>query len=216
MAIRNRIVISGSIGTGGLEEWSTGITYAGLGSGNLQSPEALQDWAEDAFALVTDGVTNPRLLGMLSTAATVDAVTAYYYPEGGPATGVGASSASPVAGTSTIQQTPQTSVVMSMLTGMAGRSRRGRCYWPALGGVVLGTTLGISASIAQDLADEWAVLISAIADAGGGLDPFFPGVYSPTLDLITPVSQVAVGNVLDTQRRRRDGLAEQYSTADVA
>lgn len=215
MAIRNKIVLTGSLGNPGVEEWSIGVHYGGLGSGNLQTSAELQDWAEDAFAIFTDFVTYPTWGGALSDSVTLSTVTAYYYPAVGPALGVGASSAPPVPGLTTADLPPQCSVVASLLTGLSGRSFRGRVYLPLLSMAFNADTFQIDAGQQQGVADDFAGMLTAIGNAGSGVQLITPVVYSAARDLITPVSQISVGSVIDTQRRRREGLAESYLSADV-
>lgn len=108
-----------------------------------------------------------------------------------------------VAGDSGNALPPQCAIVCTMRTALAGRSHRGRFYLPgpATGAV---TNVGALDSTAQGvIADALqAYMVDLIADT------YFPAVYSRTLHTHTVCSSMDVGNVFDTQRRRRDSLTE--------
>lgn len=216
MVARNKVVISGSIGTPEIETWSISCHFGGPGVGNLQTPTELQDWAEDIFTLATDQTDQAALAVLISSEGTINQVSTYYYDETGPAVSTGQSSQTAVVGLTPPEHPPQCSVVVSLLTGLAGRSRRGRMYLPGMGASMSVSTYLLDSGQQQDIAEQLALLLSGMADVGSGVASIFPVVYSATLNVLTPVSQVAVGNVIDTQRRRRDGLNESYLFADVS
>lgn len=210
MAERNRIVISGNIAAG-VESWSVGLNVAGDGGVFARGSAELSTWATAVFDAVQG---NAVLMTALSTACTLERVDAYYYQSEGPAFEVGASTQSSVAGTGGASKTPQTAVVASLLTAQAGRSFRGRIYWPALGVPIQTTDLRISASLLEDLAEAFATLIAEV-NTTAPLPGQLVSIYSQTRDLMTPVISARVGNVLDTQRRRRESMVEVYEQAPV-
>lgn len=215
MVARNRLVISGSLGPGGIEQWSTGFTFGADNPPQLIiTPSALAEWAEDSMTVlraVSTGATELRSL--LSSSGTIDRVTAYYYDVSGPAVNVGASSSAQILGTSSPTHPPQVALVCSLLTGLAGRSRRGRAYWPALNGTI-SSTLMMSTATALQAAEAFEEVLGAIQLAAFPSGDTGLVVHSSTLDLVTPVTQLSVGTALDTQRRRRDSLVELYQTVD--
>ena len=118
----------------------------------------------------------------------------------------------PVAG-STAPTFPQLALVVSLLTPRArGRASRGRFYIP-MGNINVETNGRISTPNAAGVAGSAKTLIQNLND--------WPGFTTfPTPDVIVAsgmdgswerVTKVAVGNVIDTQRRRRGDLTEVYS-----
>ena len=216
MAVRNRLVINGSLGAGQQEAWSTGVTFSEPpGLEIVEGATALTAWANDVLEILRTEVAVQPLRSLLAlTAGRIDNVVAYQYEESGPAVATGTSGGAVVAGSGTLSMPPQASTVFSLLTGFAGRSFRGRMYWPNQTAEV-GNTLKMTAPTPAFLAAAMATFLQSAANAGVESDGFQPGVYSPTLDLVTPVTAVAVGDVIDTQRRRRDDLVEVYATVSV-
>lgn len=109
------------------------------------------------------------------------------------------------AGTSTAALLPpQNSVVVSWGSVSATRSGRGRMYLPAFTVVALDDGLVLSAAqtkikaAAQNLLDSFS---------GAGVTPVLLNRVSKAT---TPITTVRVGNIVDTQRRRRDKLVETY------
>lgn len=214
MVARNKIVVSGSL-FGGAEEWSTGWVFADPEppGASIITPSLLSEWADDVMAIFADGsAESSTLLNLLSSEGTIDEVRAYYYPPTGPAQGVGLSTAEPIEGTGSPLHPPQLALVFSLLTGLAGRSYRGRSYWPALTAGV--TTTGmLSLSTVQGYATAMSATLSKIEDAAFPTGNPTLGVYSAALDQVTAVTTISVGTAFDTQRRRREGLSESYASA---
>lgn len=120
----------------------------------------------------------------------------------------------PIAGTSSVDGLPvQTAIVVSLRTPAPGARGRGRMYLPApdVGSI---TQLGRLASTRQqtvadllrDFFDAWNAASTTEA----------AGVVSQVGSSVTALNQVRVGNVFDTQRRRRDQLPEVYVTNALA
>lgn len=80
-------------------------------------------------------------------------------------------------------------------------------YWPGTG-IPFSSTMKIpnTATLAQEVSDllELGVTTSPVP----GMRPV---IYSPTYDQVTSVTRVRVGDIADTQRRRRDNLTETYA-----
>lgn len=176
----------------------------------------------DAFVASLRTVTIPTvLLEGLSTAGSITGFRAELRDTD--AVGfIGAAEttlASPIVGTGTPTKTPQTAFVASLRTGSALASGRGRLYWPALGLTISATTLRLPSTAAGQAADGMSSYLTRIcAQAKATLTPvslvqFGVSVYSPTKKLLTPVTNIRVGDVLDVQRRRRDAMPEAYSTS---
>lgn len=97
---------------------------------------------------------------------------------------------------------PQCAVVVSLRTEVANRSGRGRFYLPApaFNACVAGL---IGSAAQQDFVD-------AITRLFAGLDAsaITPVLFSRSTFIQTTITDFNIGNVFDTQRRRRNGLQE--------
>lgn len=115
---------------------------------------------------------------------------------------------------------PQTALVFSLRTDRPGASGRGRLYWPALANALDSTTLRLPAGTVNGVVAGAATYLRAIQDAlKAGISPapsaatFELAVFSKKSGGHQLVNRIMVGDVLDTQRRRRDRLPEAYKTA---
>ena len=116
-----------------------------------------------------------------------------------------------IQGTGNAIHPPQTAIVVSLRTPGIGASARGRLYWPMTGQVLDATNgrlssanqLTILAGLKQYLLGlETAVKIT--------LPNANLTVWSRTTNNFHDVNALRLGNVVDTQRRRRDALIEAY------
>lgn len=123
-------------------------------------------------------------------------------------------SASSVTGTSAPSLPPQCALVASLRTDVPGASGRGRIYWPCMSAIVTSTGRIDTNQQTNFLTDMKAYLAGIDTDLSNN----FPGI---TFDLAirsrkthtSPhVVRLQAGNVIDTQRRRRDSLPESYLT----
>lgn len=211
----NKMILSGSLPGG--ERWSCGVAYdkpAGLAD-PLTSYNSLLSWIEDDIIPALDKTEINALKALLSSQGRIDTVRTEYREGTELVQAAQVELGSPVAGTGTMTKVFQTAVVCSLLTGRPGRSYRGRVYWPALGAVINQTTGRLQTPSAQGVADAMAFLLTDVGDLSLEAD-LRPGVYSAVKDEFTYVNSISVGDVLDTQRRRRDTLVEARSSATIA
>lgn len=124
------------------------------------------------------------------------------------------SAGAPVAGTGTLRLPPQSAMVISVRTDTPGASGRGRLYWPALG-----ATLDVSGRMftptPATLLNDFKTYLNGIRNDLATAFPtigFDLAVRSKTTHTTPHAVRLQVGNVVDTQRRRRDNLAESYAT----
>lgn len=120
---------------------------------------------------------------------------------------------------------PQIAVVHSLRTDVTrGLAARGRVYVPAVvgkdastGRIPTATTAELAGSFAQLVRDLNAVETILV---GGGLEVCVVSRGRPegagfSAGIARPVTRVEVGNVIDTQRRRRNDLVEVYTGEDI-
>lgn len=108
-----------------------------------------------------------------------------------------------IPGTSADEMLPyQIAVAVSLRTDLATRAGRGRFYLPPVSTTLLADGR-IPAANVELLADRSQDFLQALATAG--LDPV---IYHRASNDSTPVTSVDVGDVFDTQRRRRNSLIE--------
>lgn len=100
---------------------------------------------------------------------------------------------------------PQCSTCISTLTALATRSGRGRFYLPPFAVASMSGGRVLAASVTAAVAGAKAMMDSLIA-AG-----FTPCVVNKTTKVVTVLTAFKMGNVYDTQRRRRDKLVEVYT-----
>jgi hypothetical protein len=118
----------------------------------------------------------------------------------------------PVAGLGTTPHPYQTSTVTSLRSAFPGAQGRGRLYWPATGVALVGTTLRMDSSLCGlFLTAVKSYLASIQAAVAASAGPASLTVWSRTGSAFHAVTTMRQGDVLDTQRRRRDALSESYS-----
>jgi hypothetical protein len=178
---------------------STGIVIASAAP--VSSAASLQSWAQAIAAYCTTS-TPAALKLLMSTGTSLQTVkTTYQHGKLQIAAGE-ASLATASVGTGTVVHPPQSACVFSLITGLTGRSYRGRCYWPATGAAL--DAGGAFTAVLATLATAFDTLVkTGIAGAAGAPPSGVAAVYSSTKDLTTPLTAIRVGNGPDTQRRRK-------------
>lgn len=186
------------------EEWSLTLHTEKAG-GTLAAAQAA--WAASA-AVLWNGTGATDSIGQYcksSTTLTV-ASTAELDPLTGKQLGR-VESALALAGSAAGETLPpQLTIVCSMRTALATRAGRGRAYLPpfATGSVTAGLFTAANLAVVATACQKW---LQSLVTA-----TYAPCVYhraSKTHDLIVTID---VGNVFDTQRRRRNKLIEARTT----
>lgn len=117
-----------------------------------------------------------------------------------------------VAGTGGGNQLPQeVAVVASLRTALASRRGRGRMYLPAPAYGALTSASRLDTTIRDDIAQAMSTYLDTDVTTG-----LFSCVASATGTLLSTVLEVRVGDVFDSQRRRRDSLIESYKVEQVS
>lgn len=215
MVTYNRLSLSGPMPGG--ERWSVGWAYKGvlaaLPDEVIESYEDLNSQAEHVWDVIEDWPATFALMRLLTTTCGIDTVR-WEYREDAELVQAAEVNRSPVFGTNSMTKVFQTSLCFSMLTGRPGRAYRGRTYWPALSAQINSDTGRLSVPTIEDAATDMASALNDFGDRSLDWD-LKPMVYSPSLGIVTEVTTVQVGNVLDTQRRRRDALVEERFSAPL-
>ena len=187
---------------------TTGIVIAS--SAPVTGAAALQSWAT-AIAAYMSSTTPVALRALMSVGTTIQSVkTTFQQGNLQIAAGQAAVGGNPP-GTGTAVHPPQVAGVFSLITGLTGRSYRGRMYWPATGAAL--DAGGAFTTALPTLAAGMQTLIKTGICGAAGAPPSAQGaVYSHTKDVTTALTSIRVGNGPDTQRRRK---ARTESTGSV-
>lgn len=204
--IHGRVVLRGTIAGG--EIWTTSVAARVPGASPSQAD--LQTLATAALSAMTAWFGAGTGGGSyFSTAVTLERADAYFIRPDGQAEGQAeAVATTPPVGIGAPLMPPQASVVLSLRTGLPGRARRGRMYIPLLA-LPLGSDARMTPAVQTALGNRAAAFLGAInaAVAGGGtwrvIVASGVGAGQNTI-----VNSVVIGRVVDTQRRRRNGLPE--------
>lgn len=220
MAFADKVIhvtMSGNM-LGGAEEWATGF-YIGLSQGAPEPPS--QQFVDGIRDLWETWFETP---GHVHQSYTFTQVKAARLNIGGLYDGSGVVTSNPA---TTVQgaylgqmMPPQIALVATLVAGSGkGLAGKGRMYLPGVSG-------GIDATghLAQSFAQQMATNLATFFNGVNGLVSN-PGVvinaskgqknFAGLGARNVPVNGIRVGNVYDTQRRRRNALAETYSTAVV-
>lgn len=211
-----RIHIDGTLGSGS-EEWSTSFAVQAATAEAVTDSSELSGWAEDALGLFLPGTGwSGALRSMIGISAAVRKIRIYNYPSpGAHADAVGESSGTGTLGSGAATVPFQSALVYTLQTTRPGRSFRGRMYWPFLTADIEETGKINTSSITLGArATDFKNMLNALCGAGPLLN-IRPMVVSAVQGAVTPVTSVRVGDIVDTQRRRRDGLVESFATAAV-
>lgn len=112
------------------------------------------------------------------------------------------------AGTSPDAQLPAEVAICVSIRELAG-TVAGRFYLPAPSRGALTTPGQFTAALRDDLADDLATMWASLA---AQTTPMRLGVYSPTQHVFHAGGTFNIGNVFDSQRRRRNKLVEVRTT----
>jgi hypothetical protein len=211
----------------GAEEWQTGVRFAPATPASVdQVLDALDEISvEDIFNDFAPVIGNTD--ANLAYYKSLTLAWAKLAPIGTNGQYIGAPKSwsgnvvggNPSAGTSV----PQLAIVVSLLTGQSfGTAQRGRMYWPCPG--QLPNTLdGLTGSFSEALSNQFAVMVAtALLAAEGEVNtvalPAFAAVMSKSGGVNAPtapgttnaITEVGVGRIIDTQRRRRNQLSEVF------
>jgi hypothetical protein len=207
MASVIRVSVLGTLPGG--EVWSVNPCFFCLDEpASISGPEAL------AIATAVDAIVVPTgLRTLLNSTSAFTATRVEARDREGLLEALGEHSRpTPVVGSGTSNHPYQTSVVTSLRTAFPGGQGRGRLYWPGTGVTISGTTLRIdSTALSSALSGVKTYLTAIQAAVAVSAGPVNLAVWSRTGTAFHAVTSLRMGDVADTQRRRRDTLNEGYS-----
>jgi len=198
MAVLCTVTVNGTLNNQQMH-WSTNFQFGATSA--LTSAQCIT-LAND---IMTSFGESAPIKAMIDEARSYTGVrVAFRDPDTGPETASGDSSVAPVAGTATIGfPPPQVATVVTLRTGIPGRSFRGRLYIPTLTNTDDGSVPAIDKPVYNAGVQGIAQAISARATLAGTNLAW--GVWSRTKHVLTPINEVSVGSRVDTQRRRNVG-----------
>lgn len=209
MAGRVHVRLEGTMGVGNPEAWSVGLNYGAAGGSGQGDQATVQQLAEDMALYLFPTANAPAAFAEMGADVELTRVSVYGYNGTGPASAAGqALLSTPREGAGSTSKPFQVTRCISLQTGLPGARYRGRIYVPALSAAISGS--GKSTPPAGYLT-AWKSIMGQVELEWAGSAPISLGVYSAAADVVTPVTQLRVGDVLDTQRRRRDALVESYT-----
>lgn len=172
----------------------------------------------DALALLTQISDHVDANGFTATWAPkwsastgLDSMALYSYPNGGPTAAAVATIDHVIAGTGGVALPNQLCLCITTQTGSAGRSKRGRMYWP-LTSASLDSAGQLTSAILNSAVSGTATMLSGWATGFN----YFPCVVSQTHGYANSIISLKGDSRLDIQRRRAAAeLEEVTSTAAV-
>jgi hypothetical protein len=216
-----KVTVSGTM-LNGAEEWQTGWHMGFLNSDATKPTQAFVDLVRDQWIL---HMHNNADVPINNTFKFTEAKAAWIATDGrytnvadvvtsNPATTIsGARAGAPLP--------PQVALVATLIGGSGkGIGGKGRMYLPGISQEIDGNGR-VLPLICQNVANQLAAMFNTLdgsVDAPGHVINASKGskrsLYTDGRNV--PVNGVRVGNVYDTQRRRRNGLQETYVSAVVA
>ena len=206
MAHLIRMSVIGAMPSG--EEWSVNPVFSLPGGGTTVTPAQAT-----AIAIAAAASAAPSgVMAVMNPATNIHSIRVEARTLAGVLeTQAQATKATPQYGTGSSAHPFQTSWVVSLRTAAVGARGRGRLYWPATGQVIDADTLRpIAGSVAAFLTGAQTYLTNLRNVVQTTITGADLAVWSRATPSLNEVNALQVGDVLDTQRRRRDTLVETY------
>lgn len=205
-----RLSIQGSLPGG--EVWSVNPAFRESPGGALDDLYA--QWATAVAAAFADSpsLLPQQLSQLLTSSATIDNIRVSRYGTTGDLLWYhDAPLANKKAGTGTLSGPTTQALVFSLSAGLFARTGRGRLFWPALTYPVDTSSGRVTKGTLPQMLSDFRTMIVGIENAApSGISPTL-AVYSAKLGVAQPVNSLRVGDVMDSQRRRKDALKESYA-----
>lgn len=195
----------------GGEVWSINPVFDPTGEFGSTVDQTALDAATDAIAALNPAAT---LLGFMASPLSITGARVEVRDDATDALLATSTQirATPLTGAASALRSATTALVISLRTNTPGGSGRGRLYWPAVGRSV-DSSLRFSAADTAAAATEMRTYLNGMRSALATAFPtigFDLAVRSRQTHTTPHVNKLQVGNVPDTQRRRRDAMIEDY------
>lgn len=206
-----RVTLFGELPGG--ERWSVSPAFRGDWDDPVFGHDELQA-AATAIQSTTNWTDYPTLMTFLSSRGSIGGTrVSLYGPDGRLADYAERAASGPINGSGTLALPPTAACALSLYSGIPGRSYRGRIFWPALGATLDSNTGRFRTSDVAELAIETTEMLSDIQDKFQPTRAAHLIVWSSKLQAGTTVREVRVGDLVDSQRGRKDALQDQYASA---
>lgn len=205
----------------GGEVWSTTACYRFFSVFETTlTQQVLESAARRLVTAITDTTLPSNLRALMSSSVTVTGWRITQHGEDEKTISVGeANYAGPISGANPPTKSPQDALVFSLRTGQPGARGRGRMYWPACGAST-NPMFKLSAPSNAKSVNDMATLLDLIGDQLNA--ELAANSMAATVELAVrsiknhtsyQVNQLRAGDILDTQRRRRDKFNESYAVS---
>lgn len=214
-----QVILKGVLGVSALipsETWQTGHQISDTNFVDLPSQSqanAIADAWRFCFAASTMNLADFAFLTSVEVVAIGPDGKWLKNPDGSYKKRVGVVPA-PAVGSANVQLDYPVSTVVSLMTARAGAHGRGRMYWP-VPGEPPDDTGHVSDASATARATRVAQAFQEINTALATGTYQGKAVVASSAGFLSDINNVRVGNVHDTQRRRRAQLVEKYQIAAV-
>lgn len=197
-----KVIIGGTLPGG--EQFAYGYQLKRTGA---TTQFQLDQLAGACTAALKNNFLTAGVRGLIASSVIHQTVTLYLYTGGATASLISQSTGINVAGLDASACLPnQCAQVVTLNTGIPGRSSRGRSYlMPLSCGRILTGTGQISNADCVLLANAFAAMLGAVKASSP--EAGLPVVASGTKGSSLPITSVAVDSKVDTQRRRAQGAA---------
>lgn len=212
-----RVIVKGAFS--GVETWSSGANYSFFASvfGGFNQTQC-ESIVQRLITNIPLASWPTNLRNLLSTGGSITGWRVETHQEDESISAVAENNyGTAVAGLTGGTKSLQDAVVISLRTATPGARGRGRMYWPALG-ASLGVGFKVASPTPAAIATDAKALLKLIGDqlnaelaANSIVATVELAVRSQVAHHNNPVIRLQVGDVLDTQRRRRDALVEAYA-----
>lgn len=188
--------------------WMQTDAFAGFGSVELVD---VANRVRDAWTtMLVTGFNGSLGINDLFHSQTVwRTVSAYAVDSRGRATNQGESTFLATAkGSGASTQAPQVAIVVTTLSGVPGRSGRGRIFLGGLSNASMGSDARIAVGARDRIAQAVGGMYQQARNAPFQSDVIRPVIVSPTTGQARRIRAVTVGDVFDTMRSRRNRYVE--------
>lgn len=214
MVARTRVTLEGTVGGGG-DTWTSSFHMGASTGYTLAQLQTVADTIDASWQSNVWTISSPGVLDYYAPATDYVRTTVRDIAASGlTARVVTAGPGSAILGTATSSSLPpECSIVVSLLSEVAGGRGRGRMYLPPTAVAPVG---GLGEVSGGTVTDHLAAMQAFFNDLNASTDvPDDVSIYSIAADVLREVATIRIGNVYDAQRRRRNSLPEVYSGVPI-